>query len=251
MDESADETPLECLAQHGFCWVRQALSSQQLDHARSRIETILTGGGPGVLASEGQPYGVRNLLELWPDVVELLSDRSLLDFLQQVMGPKVYLVRALFFDKPPAKSWTLPWHRDRTIAVANLPDFDRSGFSNPTRKAGILHVIAPNDLLSRMLTLRISLDPMREENGTLRVLPGSHRLQDATDEDLNSLVQSSVLSTQCEAGDVFVMRPLLAHSSGKSADKTPLRRRVIHLELSEKACPGVGVDWHRRVPIPM
>ena len=85
--------------------------------------------------------------------------------------PRPEWVRILFFDKPPGHSWALPWHKDYTIAVK------RHGvegtFTKPTTKAGVPHVIAPFEILDRMLTVRFHLDDMNEDNGPLRVLLGS------------------------------------------------------------------------------
>ena len=82
-------------------------------------------------------------------------------------------VRALFFDKPPDRSWNLPWHKDTSIAVKDL-SIQSSSFSRPTTKAGVPHLIACDEVLRRMLTLRIHLDEVSDENGPLRVIPGSH-----------------------------------------------------------------------------
>src|SRR6266404_493411 len=92
-----------------------------------------------------------------------------------VLGPDFGLVRVLFFDKPPGGSWSLPAHKDLTIAVRDnrLPS---RHFRNPTRKAGVPHVEAPRELLDKMLTARIHLDDVTAENGPLKVIPGSHRL---------------------------------------------------------------------------
>jgi hypothetical protein len=48
----------------------------------------------------------------------------------------------------------------------------------------------------------------------------------------------------CDAGDVFVMRPLLVHSSLCSLEHTQLRRRVAHVELAmERDLLPEGLHW--------
>jgi len=74
-----------------------------------------------------------------------------------------------------------------------------------------------------MLTLRIHLDPMTRENGSLAVVPGSHRSDDEAK-------GQAVAFTLSEAGDVLAMRGLLLHASGRSYDRTTKHRRVLHLE---------------------
>jgi ectoine hydroxylase-related dioxygenase (phytanoyl-CoA dioxygenase family) len=144
-------------------------------------------------------------------------------------------VRALFFDKPPDCCWSLPWHKDRTIAVKNN-DKPTSHFRRPTIKAGIPHVEAPESLLVRMLTLRVHLDAMAAENGPLSVIPGSHLV------DQDTAVPPVEL--HADAGDVLAMRPLLSHSSSLPRDGTIMHRRVIHLELAPCAELPDEYEWH-------
>src|SRR5262249_2507786 len=148
------------------------------------------------------------------------------EVLDAVLGPGCGLVRVLFFDKPPEASWALPWHKDLTVAVRDntLPS---AHFGRPTRKAGLPHVEAPAWLLERMLTARVHLDEVTEENGPLRVLPGSHR----AGKELNAGAAEprSILAGR---GDVLLMRPLLAHASGHSAPGTARHRRILHLEFA-------------------
>lgn len=190
---------------------------------------------PAVLKSRDRIYGSRNLLATSPWLVETIQQPSLLELLKTTLGDGAGLVRGLFFDKPPDRSWSLPWHRDRTIAVKDnrLPT---STFKNPTQKAGIPHFEAPNELLARMLTLRIHLDPMTAENGPLAVIPGSHRLEPSQEEP--------PLVLSCAAGDVLAMRPLLSHSSSMSREGTTAHRRIVHLEFAADALLPDGIEWH-------
>src|SRR5262249_46939672 len=130
--------------------------------------------GSTLRAADGSIYGARNLLRLWPAVVDAWKQAPLPTLLQDMLGPRFGLVRVLYFDKPPEQSWALPWQKDRTIAGGNnrLPS---PQFSKPTMKVGVPHVEAPRWLLQQMLTLRLHLDDMTDENGPLRVVPGSHR----------------------------------------------------------------------------
>jgi len=181
---------------------------------------------------------------LWPAVSTLCNNNSVRQLIAHAVGEGAAIVRGLFFDKPPERTWTLPWHRDRTIALQDT-DIDKlpSGYTNPTRKAGVLHVNAPCDLLEQMLTLRFSLDAMTSENGQLVVLSGSHQTTDGRDDELSEPpLKSSTRAITCGAGDVFAMRPLLAHCSVKSAPHAS-RRRVVHLELCRPALLDSALAW--------
>jgi ectoine hydroxylase-related dioxygenase (phytanoyl-CoA dioxygenase family) len=158
--------------------------------------------------------------------------------LAAVLGPAYGLVRGLYFDKPPGKTWALPWHKDLTVAVRDNRR-PGGGFSKPTTKAGVPHAEAPRELLEAMLTARIHLDDVTEENGPLRVLPGSHR----TGKELcvGDAAPETVLARR---GDVLLMRPLLAHGSGHSHPDTRRHRRVLHLEFAAFRELPDGWEWH-------
>ncbi len=151
-------------------------------------------------------------------------------------------MRILFFDKPPRQTWALPWHKDRTIAVRDnrLPS---RHFSKPTCKAGVPHVEAPLSVLQSMLTARIHLDEVTTENGPLKVVPGSHRTGKVLTLDLAA--PTRILANR---GDVLLMRPLLAHCSGKSHPDTTCHRRILHLEFAAAADLPDGYVWHNFIP---
>jgi hypothetical protein len=200
-------------------------------------------GDPAVLAGKGGPaYGARNLYRLWPDVIGLARTPLLADALTRVLGPRAGVVRALYFDKPPGHSWALPWHKDFTIAVKAHGPLGR--FQKPTVKAGVPHVEASVELLSRMVTARVHLDPMTNDNGPLRVIPGSHTSGDTPDSGGRESV-----TVRCEAGDVLLMRPLLAHASGHSAGETSRHRRVVHLECAPAEELPDGYEWQDFVSV--
>jgi hypothetical protein len=90
-----------------------------------------------------------------------------------VLGPECLPVRAILFDKSAEQNWSLGWHQDRTIAVRQRIDMD--GFGPWSIKSGMVHVEPPFDLLARMVTMRVHLDPVPTTNAPLLVAPGSHK----------------------------------------------------------------------------
>ena len=156
------------------------------------------------------------------------------DFVTAVLGQTAGIVRVLYFDKPPDRTWSLPWHKDRTIAVKSN-DLPSDQFRKPTLKAGVPHVEAPDWLLAAMLTLRVHLDPMIAENGPLSVIPGSHGVDDSA--------EAAAVELHANAGDVLAMRPLLTHSSSNSQLGTNMHRRIIHIELAAEEQLPDGYEW--------
>ena len=144
----------------------------------------------------------------------------------------------MFFDKPPDRTWTLPWHKDTSIAV-RVNSIKSTSFSRPTTKAGVPHFIACDDVLKQMLTLRIHLDEVTDENGPLKVLPGSHTSSTSEGNGMNS-----VSTIHSNVGDVLAMRPLISHASGSSHEGTRRHRRILHLEFAANVVLPDGAEWH-------
>ncbi|HLW64684.1 MAG TPA: phytanoyl-CoA dioxygenase family protein [Gemmataceae bacterium] len=185
----------------------------------------------------GSVFAARNVLELWPPAALVWRQGPLPDLLCRCLGPDFGLVRGLYFDKPPDRSWALPWHKDLTIAVRQHRPSQR--FSHPTIKAGVAHVEAPREILEKMLTLRIHLDEVIVENGPLQVIPGSHR--HGTQTEFGDKQPVPVFANK---GDVLLIRPLVAHCSGGAAPGTQRHRRILHLEFAAAPTLPDGFEWH-------
>ena len=202
------------------------------------IEAAMSSQSNGVIeAREGRRVGGRNLMSAWNGWRMITGHPTVADLIDRYVGRSAGLVRILFFDKPPGSSWSLSLHRDKTIAVSEHHE-PSAPFDKPTRKAGVPHVEATQQLLSQMLTLRLHLDPMNVENGALFVVPRSHRELDATSTE-------STTDVHCDAGDLFVMRPLLLHGSRASSPDTSLHRRVVHLEIAPNEELPAPYRWHQ------
>jgi ectoine hydroxylase-related dioxygenase (phytanoyl-CoA dioxygenase family) len=191
---------------------------------------------------EGAPYAARNLLAAWPQLIELARAPAIRTAVTDLLGPGSGLVRGLFFDKPPGVSWALPWHKDMTIAV-RANDLPSTSFSKPTTKAGVPHVQAPESVLSAMITARIHLDDVVEENGPLLLLPGSHKGGKMPS------AAGGIRQILVSAGDVLLMRPLVMHSSGYARADTQRHRRIVHLEFASATPLPDGYQWHHFEPL--
>ena len=229
----------EQLQRDGYAFLRSALSPEAVAKALREWAAITAANAEAdaVLAgASGPAYGARNLLDLWPGVTALVRTAPVRDALRAVLGPGAGVVRVLYFDKPPGHSWALPWHKDYSLAVkAHRPS---PLFTKPTVKAGVPHVIAPQTVLDRMLTVRVHLDDMTPANGPLRVIPGSHRFYEQVNDEPREAV-----TLECRSGDALLMRPLLTHASGHSRAEAGLHRRIVHLECAADHTLSDGFEW--------
>jgi hypothetical protein len=244
MTKEAQAATAQAIEEQGFAMVLGVFTSDECLHIAGELQAALEAcadEAASLRRANGAIYGARNLLQLYPPAKRLWQRRPLTDLLATVLGSNYGLVRGLYFDKPPDGNWSLPWHRDLTIAVADhSPPSER--FKNPTRKAGVAHVEAPDEVLQRMLTLRIHLDDVTPQNGPLLVLPGTHQSRDAAS------TASEPVTILARAGDVLAMRPLLSHSSIVSQPGTTRHRRIIHLEFAAMRRLPDGYQWREFTP---
>ena len=232
---------MSVLAADGFEILSGAFDPEETARLREHLAAEM--GVADAVSDRGGVYAARNLLD-WSIVARTCWRRPMLvDLLRRVLGDGCGLVRGLYFDKPPGRTWSLPWHQDLTIAVARhrVP---AAPFAKPTTKAGVPHVEATAAVLERMLTLRIRLDAITAANGPLRLLAGSHTRGKAYSFDPQA--ERVPLSS---AGSVLAMRPLTAHASGSSVDSAAGHRRILHLEFAAEATLPGGYEWRWWIPV--
>jgi ectoine hydroxylase-related dioxygenase (phytanoyl-CoA dioxygenase family) len=189
-------------------------------------------------------YGIRNVVDVWQAARAVVQEPGLRGAIGSILPEGFGLVRSIFFDKPPGRTWSLPWHRDLTIAVRDTSDAPGE-FRRPTVKAGVPHIEAPTWLLGDMLTARVALDGVLEENGPLLVIPGSHRDVGAERLPGDEELATRAHAIHVRAGDVLLIRPLVVHRSRASRTGTRRHRRTLHFEFApEQSLPG-SLAWHR------
>ena len=148
-------------------------------------------------------------------------------------------VRAVMFDKTPEANWAVAWHQDRTLPVAEQVEVE--GFGPWSTKDGLLHVAPPFEILARMVTLRIHLDPVDAANAPLRVALGSHRLGRVAVSDVATrAAEHAIVECLAEAGDVWAYATPILHASDRA--KPPRRRRVLQVDYADFDLPG-GLQW--------
>ncbi|MGB5076520.1 MAG: phytanoyl-CoA dioxygenase family protein [Sphingorhabdus sp.] len=160
-------------------------------------------------------------------------------FAARLIGAGAFPVRAILFDKGVAKNWALGWHQDRTVVVKMRADVH--GFDAWSVKAGLQHVAPPIEILNKMVTLRLHLDPVSKDNAPLEVAIGSHRLGRIAESDINDVVGNSQIATcLAQRGDLWAYSTPILHAS--AASLWPNRRRVLQVDYAACDLPG-GLEW--------
>ncbi|RZJ04238.1 MAG: phytanoyl-CoA dioxygenase [Brevundimonas sp.] len=215
------------LAKAGAVRVRHALCHAETD----ALATLLADVDPTA-------PGVR--LHDRPGLTRALSpDGAIGRTVATVAGDGYRPVRAVIFDKSRANNWSLGWHQDRVIAVkARSP---QPGFGPWSIKAGVQHVAPPFDLLRRMVTVRVHLDPVDETNAPLLVALGTHDRLHGVAHVAAAVSEAPQLACLADAGDIWIYATPILHAS--AAATTPRRRRVLQIDFSRDDLPG-ALDWY-------
>lgn len=211
---------------------------------RSMVSRLLAAlkkleDGEGV-RRRGEVYAVRNLIALVPAVLEPLNVSPVRSLVASILGPRVFAVDGILFNKTLRANWKVTWHQDLSIAVRRRADV--SGFGPWSTKAGVAHVQPPVSVLENMLALRLHLDDAGEDNGALRVVPGSHRLGRLSAKAIAEITAAGRAKVcAVAAGGIVAMRPLCLHAS--SSAKHATNRRVVHLVLAAHDLPR-PLEWN-------
>jgi len=172
-------------------------------------------------------------------VAELLTSDALGAAAAEHLGPAARPVRAIWFDKSPANNWALGWHQDRTIAVRARADIP--GYGPWSTKQGLLHVEPPFAVLDSMVTVRIHLDPVLEDNAPLLVAPGSHRLGRVPEAEIAKAVAAcGTVTCVAESGDIWAYHTPILHASATSSASG--HRRVLQVDYTTFDLPS-PLEW--------
>lgn len=190
-----------------------------------------------------EPHAIRNLLGKVPSLAKLIFNANLQTIIGK-MNKDLFLTKAIYFDKTPEANWYVTWHQDITINVTNKIETD--GYSGWTKKSDGYAVCPPEEILKHTVTIRIHLDDTNEQNGALKVVPGSHKKK-LSNEEVQLITQHSIPYV-CDvgAGGIHMMKPLLLHSSSKAT--TQKHRRVLHLEFTQMPLPN-GLTWSEKTAV--
>ncbi|MEQ7127051.1 phytanoyl-CoA dioxygenase family protein [Actinopolymorpha sp. B11F2] len=142
-----------------------------------------------------------------PFWVRLIADDRLLDIAQMFIGPDIALFASHYICKPAYSGQPVLWHQD-----------------------GAFWPLEP----MQVVTLWLAADPSTPENGCVRLVPGTHKLDVAGMRD-NTEVESvlgkeiavdidedAAVDVILEPGDVEVHHPHIVH--GSNANTSPHRR---------------------------
>lgn len=181
-------------------------------------------------------FAIRQFLKEVPEVQPLIFNAKLNALIAEYIGSDYFVVKSIYFDKPEHSNWFVAWHQDLTISVDKK--LELPGFGHWTVKQDQYAVQPPLGILENIFTIRIHLDDTNEENGALRVIPGSHLRGVYRHSSKESVHEEEIC--QVKSGGIMIMQPLLQHASNRTVSRN--RRRVIHIEFSNVKLHQ-GLEW--------
>ena len=238
---------IEHYREHGYVILPRVLEQDEIDRYLGRAREIALGDVPDSAAKRlvrdihyaqgGAPLPEDPEHALWkvlnPDRFDAVMEECLhfprvLDAAESLIGEDILAFLLMFIYKPPGVPQSVhPFHQD----AAFFP-------------------FEPQD---SCLGVWIPLDPATEANGTLSVVPGSHRLGlrghelreginfgalAARDVEGNDQYHAEAVAMEMAPGQCLLINTRLLHRSG--GNETGDHRRVITLHLASARCRSTG-----------
>jgi ectoine hydroxylase-related dioxygenase (phytanoyl-CoA dioxygenase family) len=184
-----------------------------------------------------QLFAIRQFLKEIPELQPIVLNKDLNKLTAEMFGNNYFPVKSIYFDKPGDSNWFVSYHQDLTISVNKKADIE--GFGPWTVKQNQFAVQPPLDILQNNFTIRIHLDDTDENNGALKVIPGSHKKGVYRPETIDWNIETEEVCN-VRKGGIMIMNPLLLHASSRTVNQR--QRRVLHIEFSNTHLPA-PLQW--------
>ncbi|MDX2045685.1 MAG: phytanoyl-CoA dioxygenase family protein [Chitinophagaceae bacterium] len=160
----------EQILSEGFTIIDDVFSSEETDSLVLLLNHLDTSN-PN-FRKTNDLFAIRQFLKEVPAIRQLILNEKLCTIIKQFIGQDYFIVKSVYFDKPEQSNWFVAYHQDLTIAVDKKNEIE--GFVNWTVKQNHFAVQPPLHMLQNNFTIRIHVDDTDENNGALKVIPGSH-----------------------------------------------------------------------------
>jgi ectoine hydroxylase-related dioxygenase (phytanoyl-CoA dioxygenase family) len=226
---------LDALRDKGYTTIPEVFSHTECAELISYIELADTANS--TFRKSTDLFAIRQFLKEIPATQRIIFNNNLNNIIQTLFGSGFFITKSIYFDKPAQSNWFVSYHQDLTISVDKK--LELPGYGPWTVKQNQFAVQPPLAILENNFTIRIHLDDTDENNGALKVIPGSHQKGIYRPETINWDKETEDLC-KVEKGGIMIMRPLLLHSSGRTTNSN--RRRVVHIEFGTRQLPS-GLNW--------
>ncbi|MFY1047318.1 phytanoyl-CoA dioxygenase family protein [Chryseobacterium sp. GP-SGM7] len=227
------------ITENGFTVINSIFSANEIEKISEVIQNIDTS--KETFRKSEDLFAIRQFLKEIPEVKDLIFNENLKTIIKEIFGENYFTVKSIYFDKPEKSNWYVAYHQDLTISVDKKVELEN--FAPWTTKQNQFAVQPPLDILENIFTIRIHLDDTDENNGALKVVPKSHAKGIYRPETIDWNVETEKICN-VEKGGIMIMKPLLLHGSNRTTNGK--KRRVIHIEFSDKELPK-ELNWSERM----
>ena len=211
--------------ERGYLSGFRIFSDSEIDGIRARFDRLLAA----VLAEGGDSYSISSAHLRYADAYDLLTDRRIVAYVQDLLGDDVVGWGSHFFCKMPRDGKRVAWHQDATYWP-----------------------LTP----SKTVTVWLAIDAADSANACMRFIPGSH-LRGALDFAVDDRDRSNVLNQSVSdvegfgqpvdnalrAGEISLHADLLLH--GSEANGSNRRRCGLTLRYCA-AQVRAYLGWNRK-----
>jgi ectoine hydroxylase-related dioxygenase (phytanoyl-CoA dioxygenase family) len=211
-----------------------AMLRAQCDAFVAREDARMDAAGADTIgiSHRGKRYFANECQREQPALRAMLFSELMVDVCRATLGEDAYFFFDQFVVKGPEGGMAFSWHQDSGYVVGNGGPQDHAPY----------------------LTCWCPLDDATLENGTVRVVPGSHRAgilphqRLAGSNDLAVAEQDGV-AIEARAGSIVAFSSLLLHATGANRSDRP--RRVYLAQYSPEVILDPGTRHLRRNAIPI
>jgi ectoine hydroxylase-related dioxygenase (phytanoyl-CoA dioxygenase family) len=226
---------------NGFTTIQNVFTEDQVEQIIKVIDA--TDGSRDTFRKSTDLFAIRQFLNEVPEVKPLVFNETFKFLLEELIGADFFVIKSIYFDKPARSNWFVPYHQDLTISVNRKAELE--SYQNWTVKQGQFSVQPPIEILENIYTFRVHLDDTNENNGALKVIPGSH-LDGVFRPDKIDWDVVEEKTCKVSRGGLMIMKPLLLHSSSRTTNEN--RRRVIHVEFCNRLLIK-ELDWAEKLKL--
>lgn len=185
------------------------------------------------ISHRGQRYFANECQRVVPALRNVLFGAVMADVCRATLGETAYFFFDQYVVKGPEGGMPFSWHQDSGYVGGNGGPSDHAPY----------------------LTCWCPLDDATKENGTVRLIPGSHKHgvlsheRETGSNDLAVKPEDEGVLVEAKAGDVVAFSSLTRHATGANRSNAP--RRVYLAQYTLEAMLNPGTRQLRRNAIPL
>jgi ectoine hydroxylase-related dioxygenase (phytanoyl-CoA dioxygenase family) len=181
------------------------------------------------ISHRGKRYFANECQRVSPELRSVLFSEAMAEVCRATLGADAYFFFDQYVVKGPEGGLPFSWHQDSGYVVGNGGPPDHAPY----------------------LTCWCPLDDTTEENGTVRLIPGSHKggiidhqRQPGTNDLVGAPAGTEGVMVEAKAGDVVAFSSLTLHATG--ANRTDKPRRVYLAQYTPEVMLDPGTKHLRR-----